>query len=280
MRELKYVAHDGTVIDLDTDDLWVPHLQDMRGSAWSTTLSTRGLKTASRVASATKMSVQSTDPETLDRLMALADFDVQAMTPGTLTVNGEWTQRAYLTGLTVSTVPMPGFAQADITVVLCDGVWRRRLETQAFNPLHVDSGTSLDMPYDLPSDLASPKLIQRVSNPGILPAEFTCRIFGQATNPSFQLGGNVYRLNDLTVPAGAYLEIVARSDEKSIVLHAADGGLKDCFANGERGSGRDGGTYIFQPIPAGETILSWSGAFGIEFDLFQTSGGVPWSTLS
>lgn len=280
MRELEYIAHDGTAIDLNADALWVPHLQDMRGTSWSTTLSTRGLKTASRDAATTKMTVHTTEPEMLDRLMALADLDVQAMQPGTLAVNDEWTQRAYLTGLTVSTVPSPAYAQADITVILCDGVWRRRLPTQSYTTQHPGSDASLDLPYDLPADLASPKLIQRVSNPGILPAEFACRIFGQATNPSFQLGGNIYRLNDLTVPAGAYIQIIARSDEKSIILHAADGGSKDCFAAGERGTGMNSGSYIFQPIPAGESILSWSRAFGIEFDIYQTCGGVPWSTLS
>lgn len=280
MRELDYCTHDGTVMTLTEDDIWVSHLQDMRGSSWSTTQSARGLKAASRDAYTSKMSIRATDPTMLDRLMTLADTDLQALQPGTLTVDYEWKQRAYLTGLTVSSVPMPGFAQADITVLLCDGVWRRKLPTQSFAPASQDSDTGHDLPYDLPTDLASASFTRQVSNPSFLPAEFVCRIFGQAVNPSFQIAGNTYRINDLTIPDGAYLEIIARSDEKKIVLHSQDGGLTDHFAAGERGNGRDGGEYIFQPIPYGENTITWNGGWGMEIDLYETSGGVPWSTLS
>ena len=41
MRELEYTSHDGTVIDLNADDLWVADLQEMRGYAWTYSLASR-----------------------------------------------------------------------------------------------------------------------------------------------------------------------------------------------------------------------------------------------
>ena len=94
MRELKYTSHDGTVIDLNTGSLWVADLQEMRGYAWTYTLATRGIKSVSRNASTAKMTVRTTDPSRLDVAQTAFDSDVQAVTPGTLTVDGEWFQRA------------------------------------------------------------------------------------------------------------------------------------------------------------------------------------------
>ena len=95
MRELEYTSHDGTVIDLNADDLWVADLQEMRGYAWTYTLATRGIKSVSRNASTAKMTVRTTDPSRLDVVQTAFDSDVQAVQPGMLTVDGEWFQRAY-----------------------------------------------------------------------------------------------------------------------------------------------------------------------------------------
>ena len=62
MRELEYTSRDGTVIDLNADDLWVADLQEMRGYAWTYTLATRGIKSVSRNASTAKMTVRTKTP--------------------------------------------------------------------------------------------------------------------------------------------------------------------------------------------------------------------------
>ena len=82
MRELEYTSHDGTVIDLNTDDLWVADLQEMRGYAWTYTLATRGIKSVSRNASTAKMTVRTKTPAVLDAAQTAYDADVQAVTPG------------------------------------------------------------------------------------------------------------------------------------------------------------------------------------------------------
>lgn len=279
MRELKYTSHDGTVIDLNTDDLWVADLQEMRGYAWTYTLATRGIKSVSRNASTAKMTVRTTDPSRLDVVQTAFDSDVQAVTPGMLTVDGEWFQRAYVVGSSLGLVPWPEYAQVDYTIVLCDGVWRRALPVQHFFPIAAGTGSQLDLPTDLPTDLATLRIASTVNNPTGKSAEFTAIIFGQCTNPSFRLGGNTYEV-DVTVPHGGYVSLSATGLSKTITLAAENGDVTNIFDKGVRGDGAGSGSYVFEPIPAGESLLEISGNYGIDLTLYDVSGGVPWRTLS
>lgn len=279
MRELKYTAHDGTVIDLNADDLWVADLQEMRGYAWTYALASRGIKSVSRNASTAKMTVRTTDPSRLDVVQTAFDSDVQAVTPGTLTVDGEWFQRAYVVGSSLGLVPWPEYAQVDYTIVLCDGVWRRALPVQHFFPIAAGTGSQLDLPTDLPTDLATSRIASTVNNPTGKSAEFTAIIFGQCTNPSFRLGGNTYEV-DVTVPHGGYVSLSATGLSKTITLTAENYDVTNIFDKGVRGDGAGSGSYVFEPIPAGESLLEISGNYGIDLTLYDVSGGVPWRTLS
>ena len=48
------------------------------------------------------------------------------------------------------------------------------------------------------------------------------------------------------------------------------------FDKGRRGTGLNGGEYIFQPIPAGDPIVQWSG-FGVDLTVYQEESEPPWS---
>nr|DAG73615.1 MAG TPA: hypothetical protein [Bacteriophage sp.] len=280
MRELSYRAHDGRTIDLDCDDMWVADLQDMRANAWTYTLATRGIKGVSRSATTSKMTIRTKQPTLLDDACALFDMDMQAQSPGTITVNGEWSQRAYIVASSLGMLPMPDYAQLDCTVVLCDGVWRKALPTQHFFPMAAGTGGQLDLPTDLPTDLGTSKIAMLVSNPGVQPAEFAATIFGPCSNPAFTIGSNRYEITDVTIPSGGYVALSATGLDKSIKLVATNGDITDIFDHGQRGNGAGDGKYIFEPIPAGSSLLEISANFGIDLTIYQQSGGVPWSTLS
>lgn len=194
MRELKYTSHDGTVIDLNDDDLWVADLQEMRGYAWTYTLATRGIKSVSRNASTAKMTVRTKTPAALDAAQTAFDSDVQAVTPGMLTVDGEWFQRAYVVGSSLGLVPWPEYAQVDYTIVLCDGVWRRALPVQHFFPMTAGTGSQIDLPLDLPTDLAPSKIALTVHNPTGKTAEFTAVISALASTRLSRLAATLTRL--------------------------------------------------------------------------------------
>lgn len=281
MHALTYRSHDGHAVDLYCERTWTPNLTEIRSTQWNYTLGTRGITGSSRPATETTITITTLNPNDLDQLQALADMDVESLSPGTLTINNEWTQKAFIVGTNVqSPAPSPALAIVTFRIVLCDGLWRHRLSTQRFTPMTADSGSMLDMPYDLPADLACPKTIQRISNPTASPCGFVCRIFGQATNPQFTVGGNLYRFDDVTVPSDGYMTVIGTSLEKSIKVTDGNGDVADRFCSGARGSGKGCGSYCFEPIPSGESILTWSGGFTIEFDLYESSGVPPWSTLS
>lgn len=277
---MTYTSHNGQTADLYGEWAWVPNLTDIRGGKWTYTLGTRGITGASRPAVESKFTVNSTNPEQLDGMQALFDRDVQQLTPGMLTINGEWSQRALIVGRDVqSPTPSPDLVIVAFTVILCDGTWSRTLPTQHFYPVSSGTNSQLDLPTDLPTDLAASRIALLVSNPSILPAEFVATIFGPCTNPSFTVGSNSYEFEDLTVPIGGYVRLTATGLEKSIRLVTENGDETDAFSHGVRGSGAGGGRYIFEPMPVGNNLLTVSGNFGLDIDLYE-KGDVPWSTLS
>ena len=104
-------------------------------------------------------------------------------------------------------------------------------------------------------------------------------IFGPCVNPSFQIGGNTYAV-DVTVPEGGHVSLSATGLRKSITLTAENGDVSDVFDKGVRGNGSGSGSYVFEPIPAGDSLLTVSGNYGLDLTMFDVSGGVPWLTLS
>ena len=144
-------------------------------------------------------------------------------------------QRAYVVGSSLGLVPWPAYAQTDYTVVLCDGVWRRALPVQHFFPMTAGTGSQIDLPRDLPTDLAPSRIALTVHNPTGKAAEFAAVIFGPCVNPSFRIGGNTYAV-DVTVPEGGHVSLSATGLRKSITLTAENGDVSDVFDKGVRGT--------------------------------------------
>ena len=82
---------------------------------------------------------------------------------------------------------------------MASGVARCRCGT--FFPMTAGTGSQIDLPLDLPTDLALSKIALPVHNPTGKAAEFAAVIFGPCVNPSFQIGGNTYAV-DAAVPEG------------------------------------------------------------------------------
>ena len=155
------------------------------------------------------------------------------------------TCRQSVVGSSRGLVPWPEYAQVDYTIVLCDGVWRRALPVQHFFPMTAGTGSQIDLPLDLPTDLAPSKIALTVNN-----------------------------------PPGGHMSLSATGSRKTITVTAENGDVSDVFDRGVRGNGSGSGSYVFEPIPVGDSLLTVSGNFGIDLTMFDVSGGVPWRTLS
>ena len=125
------------------------------------------------------------------------------------------------------------------------------------------SGYLYDYPYDYVSSLKSRKIVCDT----VEPCAFRLTIYGEATNPYVTIGGQTYAING-TIGKGETL--VIDSLRKTIMLTTATGHKVNWF--GKRG--RDG--YIFEPIPVGQNVVAWSGAFGFDLTVIEKRSEPKW----
>ena len=276
MRRLSYISGTGAAeVCLDCRSALAGTAEGIRGREWEYSVGYRAIAGATRAARECSMSVTFLDLSAADELRRLADRDVSMATPGTLAIDG-WTQRAYITAADPSSISRAHMA-AKLTVVLLDGVWRKG-HTVPFDPLTATTGGDgfLDLPYDLPYDLAvpSPRSYIDVGEWGAAPLKFT--IYGPCTNPAVRIDGNWYRV-DVTVPDGGYLVVDPLAVPRSVTLVNADGSTVDAFPKAHRGDGLGSGEYIFQPASAGTHEIDWDKSFGFDLTWYEEEGEPPWS---
>ena len=276
MRRLSYISGTGAAeVCLDCRSALAGTAEGVRGREWGYSIGYRSIAAATRAARECSLSVTFLDLAVADELRRLADRDVSMATPGTLAIDG-WTQRAYITAADPSSISRAHMA-AKLTVVLLDGVWRRG-HTVSFEPLTATQGDGefLDLPYDLPCDLAVPSARSciDVGEWGAAPLKFT--IYGPCANPAVRIDGNWYRVG-ATVPDGGYLVVDPLAVPRSVTLVNADGSTVDAFPKAHRGNGLGSGEYIFQPASAGTHEVDWDKSFGFDLTWYEEEGEPPWS---
>lgn len=274
MRSLSYIcASTGETIPLEGPDIWAQTAAGLRGREWSYTLGYRSLTGVSRTACKAELDLTYVRcPEKVDWTRRLFDADVAAGTPGMFDADG-WTTRAYVVKAESQTIT-PVIIQQKLTVVLLDGIWRKVGESQHFWSDALTPGLDLDYPYDYPHDYLAATRNAVASNPMPTAMPFQMVIFGPVSNPQLTLGGNRYAL-DMDIPSGSYVTVTSIAGRRTIVMTAENGDETNVFDKGRRGAGLNGGEYIFQPIPAGDSSVQWSG-FGVDLTVYQEESEPPW----
>ncbi len=275
MRTLSYVcAATGETIGFE-GPLYGETLTGLRARMWDYSLASRGMSGITRKTRDATVTVRVHDsPDTLDLLRRLADADMASGTAGALVADGEWETRAWIAKSEPQTVT-PTMVETQLTIVLVDGVWRRETLTH-FTPRTDASSTDLDHPYDYPHDYAGMPLGVRLANDTGAPQPVRITIFGPATHPYVVIGPNRYEV-DVTVPSGSRLEINGVGEVKTVALVDQFGNTTNAFDKAVRGSGKDSGTYIFQPVPIGESVVSWTGGFQFDLTTSDERGEPPWT---
>lgn len=272
-KRLQYVPSVGAEpISLDGPVAWTQAgAAGIRGHAWTWTLGYRDLFNATRPAREVTLTVYASFAAA-DELRRAADADVMQRKPGTLVFDGTWRQRAYI--LEADVKPYYHGVLADLTVALMEGAWWA-VQTKAFVP---DSGQGqdewLDYPFDYEHDYGTSASSDSVDTGLLSASPIRLTIYGPATNPYVVIAGNRYQAN-INIPTGAHLVIDGM--EHTIKLVSQSGHVSDAFSSGERGSGQGGGSYIFEPVPAGESAVSWDRSFGFDLGWYDLEGEPPWS---
>lgn len=273
--KLSYTSGTGRqTVQMDAMPVLVGSGEDMRGREWDYTLGYRGITGASRPAREVELDAWVFDRGQADEMRRVFDRDVAMGTPGTLTVAGRWTQRAYVTAADVRGIYGPAIAQR-LTVVLLDGAWRREYMTSFL----VDEGGGgsygyLDYAHDYAYDYSVPPKPDYVESTSYMPSPIRLVIYGPVLNPAITIGGNLYQVNT-DVPSGGY--VVVDGIDRAIASVTANGTVTNIFNAGVRGTGEGGGSYIFQPLPTGTSSVSWSKTFAFDLYYYDEEGEPPWA---
>ena len=250
MQSLEYVcAATGERIGFE-GPLYGETLTGLRARVWDYSLASRGMTGITRKAREATVTVKIHDsPATLDLLRRLADADMASANPGTLVADGEWEAKAWITKSEPQSIT-PTMVETQLTIVLADGVWRRPTMTH-FTPRY-DSGTAdLDYPYDYPHDFAGMALGAEIVNDTSIPQPVKLTIFGPCAQPYVIIGNNRYEVDT--------------------------GLVTNCFAQAVRGSGKDSGRYVFQPLAPGTQPISWPGGFQFDLTVCEERSEPPWT---
>lgn len=243
MHRLTYTSSTGRVVELDAAGAYVGTAPKLRSREWSYELSWRSAYGVSRDAREATVDAYLSSGAA-DALRDEADRDIADSSPGRLTFDGEWYQRAYL-------------AKSDVS-----------------------DGSALDYPHDFDYDYGGSGANRAITVGGLVPADCRLTVYGPVTNPRVTVAqgefSNTYSAK-VAVPGGSRLVIDGSSYPKGIQLIGTYGEVEDRFADGVRGEGAGSGSYCFEPLRPGTSTVSWDGSFGFDITHYQEEGEPPWS---
>ncbi len=261
---------------LDGYELFTNSALDLRGAQWKVTLGEHDLLSAKRTATTCTIDFKTPNREALEALRIATDKDVLGGNAGTLIAKDDWTQRAFITGLDVQNV-YGGYVEGKLTVQLLDGVWRKSIKhTLAPQSGLIINNGDLDYAHDYPHDYTNKAASIKITFEQDSLVRLT--FYGSCIDPYVNIGGNVYALNDISIPAGSYAVIdPTRKGEvgQSIKLVSHLGEAQNIFAKRRRGA-QGTGSYIFERVHKGAQTVTWAQDFGLDIEEIRERSEPPW----
>ena len=205
-------------------------------------------------------------------LFELCEKDVISGEHGKIII-GDYYLKCFVTGSAKSNyLVSKGYMETSLTITTDLPSWVKETKT-VFRSLGSDSGSgekgghNFDFNYDFPYDYTSEFNDKRLNNTGFTDTAFQIIIYGSCTNPSISINGHYYQVNQ-EISDNEYLTIDSMT--KKIILTKYDGSKVNCFSKRNRES------YIFQPIPPGDNVITWNGAFGFDVILMDERSEPKW----
>lgn len=195
----------------------------------------------------------------LNLLHAAFEHDIITMTPGRLT-HGMYYIECFI--ISVSTYYVNPWTNNDLSIYCPYPFWRRDID---YSLTTADAGNYeyLDYPYDFPFDyMATLPGYSMVTNPGVKPADWTLKIKGYAVNPVVVIGGRSIGVNAVI---GSGETLVISSRDKTVTK-----GDANLF------NARVKTNDFFDPLPAGEQSVLWSGLFDIDMTVYEERSEPLW----
>lgn len=271
LERLQYKNHMGEVIDFGQSGIFVRG-NELHNYSW--TISQKNGKISSFKRDVTNRSLPvtifcSTVEEGIaarNRLMEVAEKDVLAKKPGRIII-GDYYYKCYITESKKSNYLASRRKMDAELVTSSDEPYWVREDLHSFRKNGI-TDTGLNYPHDYAFDYTSSFKRTTIVNTGFTASNFRMVIYGPCTNPLVYVSGHAYVVN-CEVADGEYLTI--DSVAKTITRTATDGTITNLFNMRGRES------YIFEKIRSGESLITWSGDFGVDIILLEERSEPKWT---
>ncbi len=201
-----------------------------------------------------------------NRLHELAEADIVAKIPGKIFA-GDYYTSGYITASVKSNYLIrKKYCKIELTFTSDDPTWYRE-RTYSFFPTSNEFSGGVDYPHDYPYDYAVSLNGRKIVSDSVGTSAFRLLIYGEVTNPTIKINGHNYMVMG-TIGKGETL--LVDSLTKTITLTAL-GKKTNWFDKRSRDE------YIFEPLPAGQSTVTWSGSFGFDLTVIEKRSEPKWT---
>lgn len=204
--------------------------------------------------------------DTLNWMTDIFDRDVAEKVPGKLFVNDEYLQ-CYVVGSDVKNWTLSGNGVAvELTIFAEKPIWVKE-ELQTFDTFEANSAAGFKLPTAIPFGFTSSAGSRQLNIDHYTSVLAEISLFGPATSPSFSIGSHIYQVFGALSAGERY---VINQINKTVKKITNSGEVINSF------NLRNKEYSVFDPIPAGESIMNYSGEFPISITLFYERGEPKW----
>lgn len=271
MIEIKYVCSDGKEYGLLGDRMRATsgnfHSYEWKQDATSQEIgdSVYGFSKESKTYSIT-LTVRGTLAERhqlLDELVEAFDYDIANMTPGRIYFGNYYIECYIKKAENAISGTWNNWSDCKIDIYCPYPFWAQEQE-KSFYPDAADKGEEyefLEYPYGYDYDYSRPTSgSQHWYIDHYKSSNFKMIIYGPCTNPRITISNHVYQIFD-TLSANEYIEIDSRNS--TVKKYLANGTVQNIFYK------KGNSSSVFEPIPAGDILVSWNGEFGFDITVYK-----------
>lgn len=205
--------------------------------------------------------------QNLNGFFEACEKDIINKTAGRLYVDDEYLQGYFLERETNPSETFYGYQQ-DLEFFAPYPFWIKEVKREFYKQEDATAGNGLDYNYDYDYDYTLEALgVRRWNNQHYAPSEFIMNIYGAVENPRITIAGHPYIVN-VQLEATDYLTINSRNN--TVTKTQNNGVVTNIFKY------RNTAESVFQKIPAGENLITWSGLFGFDITLFLERSEPAW----
>ena len=275
MYRLQYISNNGSVVEMDGEDIFVCEGLSLKGDYWSYELKNGIINKLSREAVEIDVSARFLNYDKAKEALGIFNKDNIDNVSGRFMVD-EWYQEANIVGCELEEQNVSEYISATLKVVLKWGYWLKMKTYHIEGRLQSSDGLdfSYDHEYDFQLESNVNLDINIESKTG---AALGIIFYGNCVNPSISIADNTYCVQS-SANTGERITIDPYGRDKigtSIYKTGIEGQHTNLFQY-KYGGEKDSGSYIFQKIPSG--IHKLHAPIGLVFDLiiYEESGTPPW----